>query len=69
MKIITSSLYAPLSTCINKSVHKMKNIFLSNADTDDCELFNDAAKELIIQIKLSILENGIALRQHKNKPY
>jgi hypothetical protein len=47
----------------------MKNIFLSNADTDDCELFNDAAKELIIQIKLSILENGIALRQHKNKPY
>lgn len=39
----------------------MKNIILADDDTDDCELFKDAVKELSIQTKLSILENGVAL--------
>ena len=39
----------------------MKNIILADDDIDDCELFQDAVKELSIQTKLSILENGVAL--------
>ena len=39
----------------------MKYIILTDDDTDDCELFQDAVKELSIQTKLSILENGVAL--------
>ena len=39
----------------------MKNIILADDDIDDCELFQDALKKLIIQTKLSILENGVAL--------
>ena len=39
----------------------MKNIILADDDTDDCELFQDAVKELSIQTKLSILENGVEL--------
>jgi CheY-like chemotaxis protein len=39
----------------------MKNIILADDDSDDCELFQDAVKELGVQAKLSILENGVAL--------
>jgi CheY-like chemotaxis protein len=39
----------------------MKYIILTDDDTDDCELFQDAVKELSIQTKLSILKNGLAL--------
>ena len=39
----------------------MKYIILTDDDADDCELFQDAVKELSIQTKLSILENGVAL--------
>lgn len=39
----------------------MKNIILADDDTDDCELFQDAVKELSVQTKLSILKNGVAL--------
>lgn len=39
----------------------MKNIILADDDTDDCELFKDAVKELSVQAKLSILENGETL--------
>ena len=39
----------------------MKNIILADDHTVDCELFQDTVKELIIQTKLSILENGVAL--------
>ncbi len=39
----------------------MKYIILADDDSDDCELFQDAVKELSIQTKLSILENGVAL--------
>lgn len=39
----------------------MKYIILTDDDTDDCELFQDALKEISIQTKLSILENGVEL--------
>ena len=39
----------------------MKNIILAEDDMDDCVLFQHAVKELIIQTKRSIAENGVAL--------
>jgi len=39
----------------------MKNIILADDDTDDCELFQDALKELSIQTQLTISENGVVL--------
>ena len=45
----------------------MKNIILANEDTVDCELFQDAVKKLSIPIKLSILENGVALMKTLEK--
>lgn len=39
----------------------MKNIILADDDTDDCELFQDALKELSIQTQLTISEDGVVL--------
>ena len=45
----------------------MKNIILADDDMVDCELFQDAVKKLSIPIKLSILENGVALMETLEK--
>ena len=45
----------------------MKNIILAEDDTDDCVLFQDAVKELTIQTKRSILENGVTLTATSEK--
>ena len=39
----------------------MKNINLADDNTNDCVLFQDVLEEFIIQNKLSILKNGVAL--------
>ena len=39
----------------------MKNINLADDNTNDCVLFQDVLEEFIIQNKLSILENKVAL--------
>jgi CheY-like chemotaxis protein len=39
----------------------MKNIFLADDDSDDCELFQDALRELSIQTQLTISQNGVVL--------
>ena len=45
----------------------MKNIILAEDDTDDCVLFQHAVKELTIQTKRSISENGLALKATMEK--